>query len=92
MSCRYLPEIIGKGGANIRAIQDATGVKMIIPQVARDHALPVKITVAGNKDKVAQAKAIITDITQYFHSSITHPGLIHVEMDVPAPMYNSLIG
>ena len=29
----YLAEIIGKGGANIRAIQDATSVKLVIPQV-----------------------------------------------------------
>jgi transcription antitermination factor NusA-like protein len=29
----YLADIIGKGGANIRAIQDATSVKLVIPQV-----------------------------------------------------------
>ncbi len=31
--CSYLSEIIGKGGLNIRAIQDFTGVKLNVPQV-----------------------------------------------------------
>lgn len=29
----YLSEIIGKGGLNVRAIQDFTGVKLSVPQV-----------------------------------------------------------
>ena len=61
-------------------------------QVARDTQVPVKITVAGIKDKVQQAKDIITELTKYFHTSVTHPGQIHVEMDVPAALYSYIIG
>jgi KH domain len=35
----YIKDIIGKGGANIRAIQDFTGVKLAIPQVPHTHSL-----------------------------------------------------
>ena len=54
--------------------------------------LPVKITLAGNKDKVQAAKDIIIELTKYFHTSITHPGQVHTEMDVPSVMFNYIIG
>ena len=88
----YLAEIIGKGGCNIRAIQDATSVKLNIPQVARDHALPVKVTLAGSKEKVAQVKAIVTELMTYYRSSVTHPLAVHLEMDIPSIYYNYIIG
>lgn len=28
----------------------------------------------------------------YYHSPITHPGYVHVSLDIPARMYNSIIG
>ena len=61
-------------------------------QVARDHNLPVKITVAGSKEKVQQAKDLIVELTKYYHTSVTHPGQIHAEMDVPSILYNYIIG
>ena len=67
-------------------------MKLNIPQVARDHALPVKVTLAGSKDKVAQAKAIVTELTQYYRSSVTHPTAVHLEMDIPSNYYNYIIG
>lgn len=60
--------------------------------MARDHNTNVKITVAGNKDKVAIAKALILELTTYYHTTVTHPGHIHVEMDVPSALYNYIIG
>jgi rRNA processing protein Krr1/Pno1 len=87
-----LSDIIGKKGLNIRAIQDFTGVKLAVPQVSRDHILPVKITVAGPKEKVQQAKDIILELITYFHTTVTHPGQVHVEMDVPVALYNYIIG
>ena len=60
--------------------------------MARDHILPVKISIAGNKEKVQQAKDIIIELTKYFHTSVTHPGLTHAEMDVPSGLYNHIIG
>lgn len=47
VTARYIPEIIGKGGANRKAIQDHTETKISIPaNVSRDGP-PVKITIAG---------------------------------------------
>ena len=60
--------------------------------MARDHALPVKVTMAGNKEKVAQAKAIVTEMTTYYRSDVTHPNTVHLEMDVPSTYYNYIIG
>ena len=37
-SISYLSEIIGKSGANIRAIQEFTGVKLAIPQVSKKQS------------------------------------------------------
>ena len=54
--------------------------------------LPVKVLIAGNKDKVQEAKDIITELTTYYHSDVTHPGQVHVEMDVNPSMYNNIIG
>ena len=67
-------------------------MKLNIPQVARDHALPVKVTLAGNKEKVAQAKTIIAEMTQYYRSDVTHPNTVHLEMDIPSNFYNYIIG
>ena len=47
---------------------------------------------AGNKEKVQQAKDLIIELTKYYHTSVTHPGQIHVEMDVPSALYNYIIG
>ena len=54
--------------------------------------LPVKVLIAGNKDKVQEAKDIITELTRYYHSNVTHPGQVHAEMDVNPSMYNNIIG
>lgn len=61
-------------------------------KVARDHNMYVKISVAGNKEKVQQAKDIIGDLMKYYHTAVTHPGHVHAEMDVPAVLYNYIIG
>lgn len=60
--------------------------------MTRDHVLPVRIAIAGNKDKVKEAKVIITELIKYYHTSVTHPGLVHAEMDVPPNLYKSIIG
>eukprot|EP00607_Mallomonas_marina_P000152 CAMPEP_0182428070 /NCGR_PEP_ID=MMETSP1167-20130531/20995_1 /TAXON_ID=2988 /ORGANISM="Mallomonas Sp, Strain CCMP3275" /LENGTH=500 /DNA_ID=CAMNT_0024610723 /DNA_START=82 /DNA_END=1584 /DNA_ORIENTATION=- len=89
----YLPEIIGKSGTCIRAIQDQLGVRLNVPPgVGRDHPGKVKITVAGPKDQIGAAKAVISEIENVYHSEITHPGLVHAEIDVPDRMLNFIIG
>jgi polyribonucleotide nucleotidyltransferase len=61
-------------------------------KVDRNHPQPVKVTMAGNKDKVAHAKAIVTELMTYYRSSVTHPNAIHIEMNVPTALYNYIIG
>jgi len=93
----YLPEIIGKGGANIRAIQDQFQVRMQIPPTVspssrEDGLLPVKIGVVGNKDRVALAKNLIKELTMYRHTPVTHPGMVHKEVEVDAALHRFIIG
>ena len=100
MRCRFLPDIIGKGGASIKAIQQHTGVKISTPSgytrtaPSGETIVPskVKIVLAGPKDKVALARSLILDLTKYFHTPVTHPGLVHIELDIPANYYNYIIG
>ena len=52
----------------------------------------VKITIAGARDKVAQAKEVIREITEVYYSALTHPGYTHAELEVPERLYNIIIG
>ena len=86
-----LSDLIGKNGACIRAIQDKTGVKISIPPHS-ENKTKVRVGLAGTPDAINETKVIINDIMTYYHSDITHPGVIHEEMDVPERMYNMIIG
>lgn len=89
----YLPEIIGKAGATIRAIQDQCNVRLNVPQgVSRNDATKVKITVAGSRECVASGKAVIKQITELYYSPLTHPGIEHREIDVPERLLSLVIG
>lgn len=89
----YLSEIIGKNGSSIRALQDKLGVRVSVPSGAgKDDKATVKIGIAGQREHIARAKEVIREITQYFHSTVTHPGLVHSALDIPSRMYNNIIG
>lgn len=87
----YLSELIGKNGSCIRAMQDKTGVKISIPP-NNDAKTKVRIGLAGTAEGIVEAKSIMSDIMTYFHSEVTHPGVIHQTMDVPERMFNMIIG
>lgn len=97
---RFLAEIIGKSGSTIRAIQDSTGARVVIPNTAprpgdargADAEAPVKVFLAGPKEGIAQAKSIITQITELYYHPVTHPGVVHVNLDVPEKYFNYIIG
>lgn len=93
---RFLPDVIGKGGACIRALQQHTGVKITTPASSAKPdgtaASKVKIGLAGPREKVTEARNLIKEITKYYHTSVTHPGVVHIEMDIPSNYYNYIIG
>mmetsp|Transcript_24652 Transcript_24652/g.45950 ORF Transcript_24652/g.45950 Transcript_24652/m.45950 type:complete len:512 (+) Transcript_24652:40-1575(+) len=87
----YLSDLIGKNGSCIRAMQDKTGVKISIPPNS-DAKSKVRIGLAGSPEGIIEVKSIMGEIMTYFHSEVTHPGVIHQTMDVPERMYNMIIG
>mmetsp|Transcript_12072 Transcript_12072/g.24982 ORF Transcript_12072/g.24982 Transcript_12072/m.24982 type:complete len:187 (+) Transcript_12072:731-1291(+) len=96
---RYLAELVGSGGSTIRAIQTNLDVKVTIPPTDWKPNSPqvgkvknVKVGVAGSKDACVKAKQCIQQIVRYHHSEVTHPGLIHEEVDIPPEFYHCVIG
>lgn len=90
---RFLPDIIGKNGAHIKAIQEKLSVRVVVPQQAgKDDKANVKIAVSGMKDSVIKTKALIKELMQYYHTEITHPGFVHIEMEVAPQYFNYIIG
>ena len=95
-----MPDIIGKGGSCIKAIQTHTGVKINTPSgfskttPSGETVVPskVKISLAGPREKVTEARQLILDLTKYFHTPVTHPGVSHIEMDIPNSYFNFIIG
>jgi hypothetical protein len=55
-------------------------------------ATKIKINLAGPREKVTEARNLIKEITKYYHTPVTHPGVVHTEMDIPAHYYNYIIG
>jgi len=89
---RVVPDLVGSGGSVIRALRDATGVQVNLPPAKKMQRAdqwaggapekPVRVAVAGPKEGVARAKAAINDIVNKYYSSVTHPGMTHLEFDV----------
>jgi rRNA processing protein Krr1/Pno1 len=94
---KYLPDIIGKSGSVIRALNNHTGVKITVPSVTKqpglDGKIPkVKIGLAGPKDKVSECRALIKELTKSYVTPITHPNQTSLDMDIPKNYYNYIIG
>ena len=91
-----LSELIGPGGCIIRALQEKLVVRVTIPETdwrpgrQTVKAKPAKVGVAGAKEACAQAKAVISSIAHYHHHEVTHPGMVHKEIDVP-PEYMAFV-
>ena len=96
-----LHEVIGKGGAVIRTIQDRLGVRLNVPKTqgapvrggpSHLRPKPVAVGVAGPKEAVAQAKDVIKALLRWHHHEVTHPGCVHAELDVPPAYLSFVIG
>lgn len=94
---RFLPDIIGKGGATVRELQSRTGAKVTVTNdtnIENDIKFS-RLTFGGFKSQVNEAKAVVREIMKYFHSDLLNPDMVHVELtpdEVPPEMYNVLIG
>lgn len=94
---KYLPDIIGKSGSVIRALNNHTGVKITVPTAPKQPGpdgkiSKVKIGLAGQKDKVSQCRALIKDLTKFYVTEVTHPGQTYAELEIAKNYYNYIIG
>ena len=87
---KYLAEIVGKGGKNIKALQQALEIKITIPKTdynPRDKQVGkvpnCRVGIAGPRENCVAGKKAIQELVRYHHTSITHPGWTHEEKDVP---------
>ena len=38
------------------------------------------------------ARNLILEITRYYHTPVTHPGVVHKELDIDSKYFNFIIG
>merc|ERR1719371_91750 len=93
----YFSELIGKDGSVIRAIKDQLKVELSIPKIppnqkVREMTKKMKVGFAGRKPDVEKAKEVVNDIVMYYHHEITHPGLVHKELEVEPHQTRFIIG
>lgn len=94
---KYLKDIIGRGGSVIKALSAHTNVKITVPDNIKPpgpdgKVTKVKVGLTGQKEKVSLCRSLIKDLTKYYHTTVTHPGMVHAELDIPANYYNVIIG
>ena len=87
---KYLAEIVGKGGKNIKALQQALEIKISIPRTdynPREKQVGkvpnCRVGIAGPRENCVAGKKAIQELVRYHHTSVTHPGWTHEEKDVP---------
>lgn len=91
-------ELIGVKGAIVRQLKESLGVEVQFPEQppkGMGKGQPekkLKIAIAGPKEKVTEAKAIMTEILTHHHSELTHPGEVHEECMVESWLYAFVIG
>ena len=96
---KYLAEIVGKGGKNIKALQQALEIKISIPKTdynPRDKQVGnvpnCRVGIAGPRECCVAGKKAIQELVRYHHTSVTHPGWTHEEKDVPQEFFHCIIG
>ncbi|KAH9858738.1 hypothetical protein C2E23DRAFT_799907 [Lenzites betulinus] len=82
---RSVARILGKGGATINDIKDATGAQIDVDKASEDTAV-ANITVRGTKKAVAEARASIIAISDQVQEETT------ATVDVPSKFHRTLIG
>mmetsp|Transcript_86175 Transcript_86175/g.164832 ORF Transcript_86175/g.164832 Transcript_86175/m.164832 type:complete len:491 (-) Transcript_86175:105-1577(-) len=92
-----ISNIIGKGGETINLIKKECKVEVNMPQTAdkdpkSNPYKKLKISIAGGTEGVEKCKEVINSILQYGHHEITHPGLVHEELEIAEWQYAYIIG
>eukprot|EP00933_Yihiella_yeosuensis_P080007 TRINITY_DN93410_c0_g1_i1.p1 TRINITY_DN93410_c0_g1~~TRINITY_DN93410_c0_g1_i1.p1 ORF type:complete len:482 (-),score=175.76 TRINITY_DN93410_c0_g1_i1:355-1800(-) len=89
------PELIGKQGAVIKKFKEELQVEVGMPQTPPD-AIKFKkkytVTLAGSNANVAKAKEAINEILKFYHSEVTHPGIVHEEVEIEPWQLQWVIG
>jgi len=95
---RFLSEIVGPGGTVIRRLQETLEVNVTIPPTdwkpnnKNQEVKMCNLGIAGARPNCKQAKQVIQALMRYHHHEITHPGVVHEEVDVPPEFYHCVIG
>jgi rRNA processing protein Krr1/Pno1 len=89
----YYPILIGKEGSGVRALQDAFGVKVVMPEkrLQVDNK-PQYVKLIGSKAGIDQAKVEIKAMMKCYYFPTVSPGLTHIELDLPDSKLRDLIG
>merc|ERR1712176_1512637 len=94
----HFPNIIGQKGAIIMELKKELKVEINIPQgIQKDSKgtwgkKKYPLSIAGSNENVDKAKEVIGDIVYYGHHPITHPGVVHEEMEIEEWTYRFIIG
>lgn len=81
--------LMGKSGTNIRAIQDSTNTRIVMPERGSGSD---KVTIVGDMTSIAQAKLAIHELLSKGFSETTHPGWQRIEIPFPKELLSNLIG
>ena len=55
----------------------------VIPSAPNPHKKPVYLKIIGAKPMVAKVKQAIKTLMRTYHVDWVHPGITHVELDIP---------
>eukprot|EP00039_Didymoeca_costata_P024728 m.11266 g.11266 ORF g.11266 m.11266 type:complete len:301 (-) comp4409_c0_seq1:47-949(-) len=94
----FLPIIIGskgknlKGGETIRALQANTETSVVIPPNSSHSKKMQYVKILGSRSGVDRCKAAIKELMRYYHTDIAHPGIQHLEMDIPFGQHHVVVG
>lgn len=87
---RAFGSIIGKGGENLKLIQEATGARINMPKKGMMHS--DIITVTGQPTAVEQAKTAIEQLARSGYSTLTHPDFEEAIIEVDRRYHGAVMG
>ena len=94
-------ELVSSGGKCLQTLQTQCNVRLNLNlndnknknnNNSNNRKESAKLVIAGTQEGVAMCKEVINSIAKVFHHEMTHPGMIHSEVDVPEHMYKIIIG